>query len=177
MFHELLVLVDEQDRETGQAEKMDVHREGLLHRAFSIFIFTPQGEMLLQRRAMDKYHCGGLWTNACCSHPRPGEKVEEAAKRRLQEELGIDVGLQKIFHFIYRAEFENGLTEHEFDHVFIGEYAGDIPFNAAEVMDTRYLSTEALLPLVQQSPETFTPWFRIALPRVMEWRRQQKISE
>ena len=177
MFHELLVLVDEQDRETGQAEKMDVHREGLLHRAFSIFIFTPQGEMLLQRRAMDKYHCGGLWTNACCSHPRPGEKVEEAAKRRLQEELGIDVGLQKIFHFIYRAEFENGLTEHEFDHVFIGEYAGDIPFNAAEVMDTRYLSTEALLPLVQQSPETFTPWFRIALPRVMEWRRQQKKSE
>ena len=177
MFHELIVLVDEQDRETGQAEKMDVHREGLLHRAFSIFIFTPQGEMLLQRRAMDKYHCGGLWTNACCSHPRPGEKVEEAAKRRLQEELGIDVGLQKIFHFIYRAEFENGLTEHEFDHVFIGEYAGDIPFNAAEVMDTRYLSTEALLPLVQQSPETFTPWFRIALPRVMEWRRQQKISE
>ena len=177
MFHELLVLVDEQDRETGQAEKMDVHREGLLHRAFSIFIFTPQGEMLLQRRAMDKYHCGGLWTNACCSHPRPGEKVEEAAKRRLQEELGIDVGLQKIFHFIYRAEFENGLTEHEFDHVFIGEYAGDVPFNAAEVMDTRYLSTNALLPLVQQSPETFTPWFRIALPRVMEWRRQQKKSE
>lgn len=177
MPHEFIVLVNEQDRETGQAEKMEVHREGWLHRAFSIFIFTPAGEMLLQRRALDKYHCGGLWTNACCSHPRPGEKVEEAARRRLQEELGIGVELQKIFHFTYRAEFENGLTEHEFDHVFVGEYAGEVPFNEKEVMDTRYLSTDALLPLVEQSPETFTPWFRIALPRVMEWRRQQKKSE
>ena len=107
-------------------EKMEAHKKGLLHRAFSVFIFNGKGEMLLQQRALNKYHSGGLWTNACCSHPMPGEKTEDAADRRLKEELGFETPLEKIFDFVYKAEFDNGLTEYEFDHVFAGEYEGEI---------------------------------------------------
>src|SRR6185503_10093666 len=111
-----VILVDENDNEIGSCEKMEAHRQGWLHRAFSIFIFNSRGEMLLQQRALDKYHSPGLWTNACCSHPAPGENLAEAAGRRLEEELGFTTGLEKLFDFIYRADFENGLSEHEFDH-------------------------------------------------------------
>ena len=121
---EEVILVNEQDEQTGTIEKMEAHRKALLHRAFSVFIFNGKGEMLLQQRAMGKYHSPGLWTNACCSHPRPGEEVETAAFRRLKEEMGIETSLKKIFDFIYRTEFDNGLTEYEFDHVYIGTYPG-----------------------------------------------------
>lgn len=171
MAEELLILVDELDHEIGLAAKMETHREGWLHRAFSVFIFSENGEMLLQQRAMDKYHSGGLWTNACCSHPLPGEEITAAATRRLKEEMGIETELQKVFDFIYRADMGNGLVEHEFDHVLIGQYEGDIPFNPVEVMNTRYLALEAVEEMVAREPETFTPWFRIALPRVAAWWR------
>ena len=119
-MQEQVILVDQQDREIGVAEKLEAHRKGKLHRAFSVFLFNAKDEMLLQQRAAEKYHSGGLWTNTCCSHPRPGEPTEAAARRRLREEMGISCNLNKAFDFIYRAEFDNGLIEHELDHVFIG---------------------------------------------------------
>src|SRR5258708_5798594 len=116
-------------------EKLEVHQKGLLHRAFSIFIFNRKGEMLLQQRALNKYHNGGLWTNACCSHPAPGEKTLTAATRRLKEEMGFTTALEKAFDFTYKVSFENGLTENEFDHVFTGRYEGSIEPNPDEVKD------------------------------------------
>src|SRR5688572_13811853 len=113
-----VILVNEQDEVIGTMEKITAHRKAILHRAFSVFIFNSKGEMLLQQRAFNKYHSGGLWTNACCSHPAPGEHTADAAGRRLQEEMGFSASIQKIFEFTYFSEFENGLTEHEFDHVF-----------------------------------------------------------
>ena len=130
-----IILVDEQDNALGACEKLEAHRKGLLHRAFSVFIFNRKGEMLLQQRAMNKYHSGGLWTNACCSHPAFGEAISDAVQRRLQEELGFATHAEKLFDFVYRAEFDNGLIEHEFDHVFSGEYEGVIRCNPDEVMD------------------------------------------
>src|SRR6188768_1448075 len=121
-----IILVDEQDRPTGTMGKMEVHEKALLHRAFSVFIFNDCGEMLLQQRAVKKYHSAGLWTNACCSHPRPGEDTLLAAQKRLQEELGFTTSLEKAFAFIYKASFENGLTEYEFDHVFTGVYNREV---------------------------------------------------
>jgi len=121
---EQVILVNEQDEQVGIMEKMQAHREGKLHRAFSVFIFNNKREMLLQQRALNKYHSGGLWTNACCSHPKPNESTEAAAKRRLKEELGFETTLEKNFDFTYKADFENGLTEYEFDHVFSGVYNG-----------------------------------------------------
>src|ERR1700754_1322335 len=117
---EEVILVNENDIPVGTMEKMEAHRKALLHRAFSVFIFNSKGEMLLQQRADKKYHSGGLWTNACCSHPKPGEEIETAASRRLREELGFGTGLRKVFDFIYQSPFDNGLTEFEFDHVFFG---------------------------------------------------------
>ena len=133
MAENQVILVNEQDAPIGVMEKMEAHKTGTLHRAFSIFIFNSQGEMLLQQRAKGKYHSGGLWTNACCSHPQPGEQVEKAAERRLMEELGFSTSLEKVFDFLYKAGLDNGLTEHEFDHVFVGEYNGAINFNTEEV--------------------------------------------
>ena len=150
-------------------EKMEAHRQGVLHRAFSVFIFNSKGEMLLQQRTMHKYHSGGLWTNACCSHPRPGESIEEAAARRLKEELGFETPLQKIFRFTYSASFENGLTEHEVDHVFFGRYNGEINFNTYEVQDVCYRSVEEIESSLQTHPQKFTRWFHIAFPKINEW--------
>src|ERR1044072_1062769 len=122
---EEVILVNERDEATGIMEKMEAHQKGVLHRAFSVFIFNNKNEMLLQQRAIKKYHSGGLWTKACCSHPRPGETKSDAALRRLYEELGFTTSIEKIFDFTYKASFENGLTENEFDHVFAGIYNGD----------------------------------------------------
>ncbi len=135
-----VILVNENDIPLGTMEKMEAHRRAVLHRAFSVFIFNSKGEMLLQQRAPEKYHSAGLWTNACCSHPRPGEETEAAAVRRLGEELGFTTGLEKLFHFTYRSEFTNGLTEFEFDHVFVGFYNGDVHPNTEEVSDYGYYS-------------------------------------
>lgn len=169
-----VILVDEQDRELGREEKMKAHEQGILHRAFSVFIFNQSGDMLLQQRALEKYHSGGLWSNACCSHPAPGEETATAAARRLQEELGFTTPLQKQFDFIYRAEFGNGLVEHEFDHVFTGRYEGAIPFNPEEVMEVVYLPMNRIYDMLQSTPEKFTAWFRIAFPGIRDWWQQQQ---
>jgi isopentenyl-diphosphate Delta-isomerase len=166
---EYVVLVNEQDKATGTMEKMEAHKKGVLHRAFSVFIFNSKGEMLLQQRALNKYHSGGLWTNACCSHPKPDEDTADAALRRLQEEMGFTTELEKIFDFVYQAEFDNGLTEHEFDHVFAGEYEGPIEFDKQEVMDYCYKRLEDIRLLLKEHPQKFTQWFHLAFPRIEEW--------
>lgn len=164
-----IVLVNELDEPVGTGEKMDVHRRGLLHRAFSVFLFDTRGRMLLQQRALAKYHGGGLWTNACCSHPYPGEAVEAAALRRLQEELNFSVPVEKLFQFIYRAEVENGLVEHELDHVFTGSFEGAIQPNPEEVADCRFMEMGEIAMALEQHPEQFTAWFRLIFPRMQGW--------
>lgn len=173
---EQVILVDEMDSETGVMEKMEAHEKAVLHRAFSVFIFNNNGEMLMQRRALTKYHSGGLWTNTCCSHPRPGEETIAAATRRLQEELGFSTPIQKQFSFIYQADFDNGLTEYEFDHVFIGYYDGPILANPEEVAEFAYWPMNKVQSLVQTQPELFTAWFHIAFPKIMDWWQQNSIS-
>jgi isopentenyl-diphosphate delta-isomerase len=167
---EEVVLVNEQDEETGTMEKLEAHFKGVLHRAFSIFIFNNKNEMLLQQRAANKYHSGGLWTNACCSHPRPGETVEDAAVRRLKEELGFETNLIKIFDFTYKASFENGLTEHEFDHVFTGAYNGEMNINKSEVQDVCFRSMDEIESNLQTHPYKFTAWFALAFPLIKKWK-------
>lgn len=161
--------MDEQDRPLGSMEKMQAHVEGKLHRAFSVFIFNGKGEMLLQQRAAGKYHSPGLWTNACCSHPLPGEETANAARRRLMEELGFKVPLEKIFDFVYKAGFDNGLTEYEFDHVFTGRYDGPINFDPEEVMAISWRSPEEIRQSLAAEPERYTAWFRLAFQRVVDW--------
>jgi len=164
-----IILVNEFDEPVGTMEKMEAHRKAVLHRAFSIFIFNTKGEMLLQKRASQKYHSGGLWTNACCSHPRPGEETLDAAIRRLKEEMGFDVPLKKIFDFSYKAEFENGLTEFEFDHVFAGEYNGIIKTNPEEVSDYCYKNITDVKESLQSHPQKYTAWFHLAFPKIEQW--------
>lgn len=164
-----VILVNEADEPQGLMEKMEVHRKGLLHRAFSVFIFDKKGRMLLQQRAAQKYHGGLLWTNACCSHPHPEESVEAAAQRRLFEELGFHTPLQKIFHFTYHAEVENGLIEHEYDHVFAGTYEGELQANKDEVADYTFLELWEVKRDLEMRPERFTSWFKIAFPRIELW--------
>ncbi|MGB3008061.1 MAG: isopentenyl-diphosphate Delta-isomerase [Chitinophagaceae bacterium] len=171
-----VILVDEQDNPTGSCEKLAAHQQGLLHRAFSVFIFNSKGEMLLQQRAITKYHSGGLWTNACCSHPAEGEETFDAAHRRLMEEMGFDTTVEKIFDFIYKASFDNGLTEYEFDHVFTGEYDGPINFNKDEVMDYCYKTIPQVAESVQSHPDKYTAWFQLAFPRLLNWWEQQYSS-
>ena len=166
---EEVILVNEQDEETGAMEKMEAHRKGRLHRAFSIFIFNNKNEILLQQRAVNKYHSGGLWSNACCSHPKPGETIDAAAKRRLKEELGFETELEKIFEFTYNTSFENGLTEYEFDHVFAGIYNDEIQFNKTEVQDICFRSMSEIESDLQTHPHKFTPWFLIAFPMIKKW--------
>ncbi len=163
-----VILVDELDNRVGTMEKLEAHRKALLHRAFSIFIFNAKGEMLLQKRAADKYHSPGLWTNACCSHPLPGEPVEQAASRRLMEEMGFSTPLEKAFSFVYKAPFDNGLTEHEYDHVFTGTFEGPIQPDPAEVSDHRYLPLDELREQLHLHPEAYTEWFKIAFPLLEE---------
>jgi isopentenyl-diphosphate Delta-isomerase len=165
---EYVILVDELDNELGLMEKMEAHEKAVLHRAFSVFLFDQSGNMLLQKRAHTKYHSPGLWTNACCSHPRANETNEAAAHRRLAEEMGIDCSLRHSFSFIYKAAFDNGLTEHELDHVFVGEYEGAILPNPDEVAEYEYVSMNVLLQAIQNHPEQYTAWFKIALPQLVE---------
>jgi isopentenyl-diphosphate Delta-isomerase len=169
MQEEKVILVDESDNQVGLMEKMEAHRKAVLHRAFSVFIFNRKGEMLLQQRALQKYHSGGLWTNACCSHPRPGEETLQAANRRLAEELGFTTPLEKIFDFIYQAEFENGLTEYEFDHVYTGVYDEEIQPDKNEVKDYCFKSMDEIRESLETHPQKYTAWFRIAFQKVEEW--------
>ncbi len=163
-----LILVDENDTPWGKMEKQLVHERGLLHRAFSVFIFNSKGELLLQQRAEGKYHSGGLWTNTCCSHPRFGEEISEAIPRRLMEEMGMSCPANFAFSFIYKASFDNGLTEHEFDHVYFGK-SDDLPKpEKSEVQNWRYSSLHSLQSDVSSQPEIYTEWMKICLPRVVE---------
>ena len=173
MTEDTVILVNEQDEEIGSMDKLEVHRKAILHRAFSVFIFNEKGEMLLQRRALNKYHSGGLWTNACCSHPRPGETVEGAAARRLVEELGFSTDLHRIFSFLYKAPFDNGLTEHEYDHVFIGQYSGLVHPNPDEVGDFCYKQMDSIRDSLESHPHKYTEWFKIAFP-MLESHLQQR---
>lgn len=168
---EYIVLVDEQDREVGTAEKLAAHEKNQLHRAFSVFIFrdTPEREILLQQRALGKYHSPGLWTNTCCSHPHPGEEVIAAGIRRLQQELGLSVKeLNNLGWFHYNVHFDNGLSENEIDHVLIGTIAPDHPFtpNPDEVHATRWITISDLEAEIAAGPEKFTPWLKQALELV-----------
>lgn len=162
-----LILVDLEDREIGYMGKTEVHRKGKLHRAFSVFV-VHEDRILIQRRKADKYHSGGLWANACCSHPRRGEKLEEAVHRRMLEEVGIDCDVNEIFHFVYRTQYEENLFEYEYDHVFLGDYNGELRMNEDEIEELRWISIEELKRDVTEHPEKYASWFLIAFPAVME---------
>ncbi len=161
-----LILVDLEDREIGYGEKMEVHEKGLLHRAFSVFLVS-RGRVLLQKRNPEKYHSGGLWANACCSHPRKGETLAEAVPRRLKEELGICTEVEEAFSFIYRTEFSNKLCEYELDHVFLGEYEGEVFEDPEEISETSWMEIGELKEKLVTQPETFASWFIIAAPKVI----------
>ncbi|MDX1446292.1 isopentenyl-diphosphate Delta-isomerase [Lishizhenia sp.] len=166
---EQIILVDEENNFLGEMEKMEVHEKGLLHRAFSVMIFNDKREVLIHKRASDKYHCGGLWTNACCSHPRKDETIVEAGKRRLQEEMGFSLPELKEHHsFIYKAPFANGLTEHELDFLLTGRYnAAPLP-NPEEVEDWKYINVQDLRKDIALHPDDYTPWFRIIMDEHLE---------
>jgi len=173
---EEIILVDEKDNPIGYEEKIKAHENGgKLHRAFSIFIFNFKGKMLLQLRSKKKHHFKGLWTNACCSHPRKGEELENAVHRKLKQELGFDTYLKEIFSFVYKAtDSESGLTEHEFDHVFVGEYNGEPNLNPEEADDCKWMNTDKIKKDLEKNPKKYTPWFKIAFEKIKDWFRQKK---
>lgn len=159
-LEEKVILVDTSDRQIGTAEKLQAHRDGLLHRAFSIFVLNSQGQLLLQKRAKHKYHSGGLWTNTCCSHPRNEETTLLAAHRRLQEEMGFDCELRELFSFVYQAKLDNELTEYEFDHVFVGYSDRQPILNPEEAEDWQWIDLKVLQADIREQPESYTYWLR-----------------
>lgn len=167
---EQVILVDEHDNVVGTMEKMEAHEKGLLHRAFSILIFNAKGEMLLQQRAGEKYHSAGLWTNACCSHPRPGESIEEAGKRKLLQEMGFSCELTYSHKFKYRVALENELTEYEWDYVLIGNYDDEPNINPEEAQAWKYESLDSIKSDVELNPDNYTCWFKLILkqPQILE---------
>ncbi len=167
---EEVILVDENDNSVGYETKLKAHEDGgKLHRAFSVFVFDAAGKLLLQRRAKSKYHFGGLWTNTCCSHPRKGERLEDAVRARLQQEFGFDVEVREVFSFVYRAlDVESGLTEYEYDHVFYGEFDGEPRPSPDEIEDWKWVGLVELVADLESNPHDYTPWFKIALRQVIE---------
>lgn len=168
-----VILVDKDDKPTGTMEKLEVHEKGLLHRAVTVYLFTPEGDLLLQRRAAHKYHCGGLWSNTCCGHPFPGETTQHAAERRLQEEMGIRMALTPVFETCYNLLLDNGLTEHEYGHIFFGVTRQLPQLNPQEADAWRYVSPGRLQQEMAASAERFTPWFRHTLQQVLDTRAAQ----
>lgn len=160
-MEENVILVDELDNQLGLMPKMQAHEKAVLHRAFSVFIFNDKGELMLQQRAAHKYHSPLLWTNTCCSHQRDGETNIEAGKRRLIEEMGFKTNLKEIFSFVYKAQFDNGLTEHELDHVMIGNYNGVPKINPDEVASYKWMTLEAVKKDIELQPNIYTAWFKI----------------
>ena len=160
-MEEFVVLVDQNDQKLGLMEKQQAHVAGLLHRAFSVFIFNSKGELMIQQRAASKYHSPTLWTNTCCSHPRDNETYEQAAHRRLEEEMGFDCELEYKFNFIYKAHLENDLIEHELDHVFIGTFDDEPKLNPDEVMAYRWVELDDLKKDMEKHPQNYTAWFKI----------------
>lgn len=165
MKEEIVILVNEADVPVGLMPKMEAHQKALLHRAFSVFIVNDRGETMLQQRAKHKYHSPLLWTNTCCSHQRVGESTIEAGKRRLLEEMGFTTGLQELFSFIYKAPFDNGLTEHELDHVLIGTYNGTPNINLQEVAAWKWMDFEAIKEDLVLHPDRYTVWFKLIFER------------
>ena len=169
-----IILVNEKDEEIGIGEKIKVHKKGKLHRAFSIFVFNFKGELLLQQRAKEKYHSGGLWSNTCCSHPRPNEILKDAIHRRLKEEMGFDCELKEVFNFIYQEKLDNELIEHEFLHVFIGKFDGKVVLNKNEAMDYKWISVDELKQDINKNSERYTCWFKIAFEKYLEIHKKPK---
>ena len=165
MKKENVVLVDRNDNPMGLMPKLEAHEKGVLHRAFSVFILNRKGQLMLQRRALDKYHSPGLWTNTCCSHPRESESNIEAGVRRLKEEMGFTTPLKPMFSFIYKSKFDNGLTEHEFDHVLLGYYDKQPFINTIEVSEWKWMSLDKIIIEIKNKPEEFTVWFKIIFER------------
>ncbi len=161
MEEEKVILVNELDEKIGLMPKQEAHQKGLLHRAFSVFVFNDNNELMLQQRALHKYHSPGLWTNTCCSHQRDGESTLEAGKRRLQEEMGFIVDLKETTSFIYKAPFDNGLTEHELDHILIGRFNETPQINTDEVASWKWMPMEEVKKNLAQNPEIYTEWFKI----------------
>lgn len=160
-----VILVDEYDRVVGTMEKIEVHEKGLLHRAVTVYVFNSRHQLLLQQRAADKYHCGGLWSNTCCGHPYPNEGTRDAAQRRLDEEMGLSCDLVKAFHLSYNLTMDNGLIEHEFGHVFFS-ISDSLPvLNPEEAQAFRYLSLSQVRDELDRKPEAFSPWFHHTFPR------------
>lgn len=158
-----VILVDKHDSVIGSMEKLEAHQKGLLHRAFSVFVFNDNNELLLQRRAFGKYHSEGLWTNTCCSHPNPGETNLQAAHRRLEEEMGFDCELEEVFHFIYHSSLDNDLIEHEFDHVVIG-FSHETPhLNTEEAIAFKWMDLDSIQMDMQQNPQQYTFWFKLII--------------
>ena len=164
---EQVIVVDENDKEVAVSEKLKAHEAGLLHRAFSVFVFNSKKELLLQKRADSKYHSAGLWSNTCCGHPRPEETTKAAAKRRLKEEMGFDCELKEIFSFVYKTSFKNGLTEYEYNHIFIGEYNQNPVINPSEAGEYKWLSKSDLKKSLAEAPDTYTYWFKICANKVL----------
>jgi isopentenyl-diphosphate delta-isomerase len=167
-MEELVVLVDTKDNQIGLMPKMEAHEKAVLHRAFSVFIFNKEGKLMLQQRAADKYHSPLLWTNTCCSHQRDGETNLEAGKRRLQEEMGFTTDLKEIFSFVYKAPFENGLTEHELDHVMVGCYEDAPEVNKEEVASYKWMSLIEVKKHIEKCPQEYTEWFKIIFDKSFE---------
>ncbi|MEE9361340.1 MAG: isopentenyl-diphosphate Delta-isomerase [Cellulophaga sp.] len=174
MVKENVILVNTQDEPIGTMEKMEAHEKALLHRAFSVFIMNDKGETMLQQRAAEKYHSPLLWTNTCCSHQRVGESNIEAGKRRLQEEMGFSVDLKELFYFIYKAPFDNGLTEHELDHVMIGYFSEEPNINKEEVASWKWMKLEDVQKDIAENPENYTVWFKIIFDKFYTYFTKKK---
>ena len=171
-----VILVNERDEMVGSMGKLEAHQVGALHRAFSVFLFDDRGRLLVQKRAQGKYHSGGLWTNTCCSHPRPEETLTDAAQRRLREEMGIDTTVDHRFSFLYRASFDNGLHEHELDHVFFGIWNGDARPDPDEAEDWKYMTVAEIEADMQLHPDHYTVWLRTCWDKVREQLRPEPFS-
>lgn len=174
MSVERVILVDELDNPIGLMEKIEAHEKALLHRAFSVFILNEKNEIMLQQRAAEKYHSPLLWANTCCSHQRDGESNIQAGQRRLQEEMGFTVPLKELFHFIYKAPFDNGLTEHELDHVMIGYYNNEPEINLEEVADWKWMSLEDIKEDMEKNTKDYTAWFKIIFSEFYHFIEDQK---
>ncbi len=171
MVTDHVILVDQHDQMVGTMEKMQAHQEGLLHRAFSIFVFNAQGELLIQKRAPVKYHTGSLWSNTCCSHPKPNETIEETLQFKLQQEMGFQCPLKRAFAITYRAELGNGLIENELDHIYFGAFNENPEPNPEEVCDWKYIALPDLTKEMAQHPDHFTPWFKLLLNPISSYYR------
>lgn len=169
-----VILVDNNDQEVGVMPKLEAHQKGLLHRAFSVFLFNSKGQLLLQQRAAEKYHSAGLWSNTCCSHPLPGEPTEDAATRKLLQEMGIKADLKPVFNFTYKVKVENELMEHEYDHVFFGNFDGLPVMNPDEVQNWKYISLKDLELQMILHPENYTEWLKLCFNQVMRHFNNQK---